>query len=163
MPLLDDLRLPLTTEQWERRKFLALLGTSALGAAVLGTSITTLRFLSPSVLFEEDLRFGVGRPEEIAPGTVLVLPNKKVYVVRTNDGFFALSSVCTHLGCMTRHDAESGGFACPCHGSRFGLDGSVTAGPAPRPLPRLSLSIERGVLVVDAGKQVAHDALFKVA
>jgi cytochrome b6-f complex iron-sulfur subunit len=163
MPLLDDLALPVVPEEMARRKFLGLLGSGALGAAALGTAITALRFLEPRVLFEEDRRFGVGRPEEFAPGTVLVLPKHKVYVVRTAEGFYAISSICTHLGCMTKYDKEAARFACPCHGSRFTLDGTVAAGPAPHPLPRLALSIERGVLVVDAGKRVAHDALLKVA
>jgi Rieske Fe-S protein len=50
----------------------------------------------------------------------------------------ALSIACTHLGCRVR-PASSGGFACPCHGSRFAADGSRTAGPAGAPLSRASL------------------------
>jgi Rieske Fe-S protein len=44
---------------------------------------------------------------------------------------------CTHLGCRVRRDPATGGFACPCHGSRFDRDGAVLAGPAPRALERL--------------------------
>ena len=162
MPLADDLALPLTEEELSRRRFLSLLGTGALCAAGLGTAITSVRFLEPNVLFEEELRFAVGRPEEIAIGSVLVLAKQKVYIVRGEDGFFALSSVCTHLGCMTRYDKDAGSFSCPCHGSRYALGGAVTTGPAPKSLPRLALSIERGLLIVDAGKRVASDAVFKV-
>lgn len=50
----------------------------------------------------------------------------------------ALSLACTHLGCRVR-PASSGGFACPCHGSRFAGDGSRVAGPARMPLPRVAL------------------------
>lgn len=163
MPLLDDLSLPITEEEMVRRKFLGLVGVGALGLSALGTVITTLRFLEPRVLFEEDLRFGVGRPEEFPVGTVLVLPKQKVYVVRTAAGFYAVSSTCTHLGCMTRYVKAKSEFACPCHGSRFHLDGTVEAGPAPKPLPRFALSVERGVLVVDAGKRVPADLLLQVA
>jgi Rieske Fe-S protein len=162
MPLLDDLSLPLSDEELTRRRFLGLVGSGALGAAGVGTALTTLRFLEPNVLYEEDSRVAVGRPEEIAPGTVLVLPKHKIYVVRTAEGFYALSSVCTHLGCMTRFEREQGQLACPCHGSRFTLDGHVKQGPAPRSLPRLQLTLERGVLVVDAARHVAPDALLKV-
>ena len=158
MPLCDDLKLPVTDEELGRRKFLGLVGSGALGAAALGTAITAVRYLEPSVLYEEDSRFVIGRPEDIAIGTVVVLAKQKVYVVRTKEGYIALSSTCTHLGCMTRH--EEGGFACPCHGSRFALDGTVTGGPAPRPLPLLELVIDRGQLVVDAARP---GALLKVA
>ena len=163
MPLDDDLTLPTSGYELERRRVLTLLGVGALAAAGIGTAITTVRFLEPTVVFEEDARVGVGRPDEIAPGTVLVLPRYKLYVIRTGEGFFALSSVCTHLGCMTRYVPERSHLACPCHGSRFSLDGRVTAGPAPRPLRRLQMSIERGVLIVDSSKEVGPDVLFKVA
>jgi Rieske Fe-S protein len=50
----------------------------------------------------------------------------------------ALSLTCTHLGCRVER-VSSGGFACPCHGSRFTADGHRTAGPAQTPLSRASL------------------------
>jgi cytochrome b6-f complex iron-sulfur subunit len=162
MPLEDDLSMPTSEEELARRKMLTLLGTGALAAAGLGTAITGFRFLEPSVLYEEDARVGVGRPEDIAPGTVLVIAKHRLYVIRSTAGFYALSSVCTHLGCMTRYVPEDAQIACPCHGSRFSVDGKVTAGPAPRPLRRLQMTVERGVLVVDASKEVAPGELLKV-
>jgi cytochrome b6-f complex iron-sulfur subunit len=162
MPLDDDLSFPTSDTEMARRKVLMLVGTGALTVAGLGTAIGALRFLEPSVVYEEDARVTLGKPEDIAPGTVLVLPKQKVYVLRSATGFFALSSVCTHLGCMTRYDAASAQLACPCHGSRFSLDGKVAAGPAPRPLRRLQLTIERGLLVVDASKEVPADTLLRL-
>lgn len=163
MPLLDDSKLPLTEEEQERRRFLGLLGTGALGAAAIGTGAAGVSFLSPSVLFEEEARFTVGRPGEIPEGSVLAFPAHRAYVVRSKEGFYALSSVCTHLGCMTRQQPEPEGFFCPCHGSRFSVTGEVVQGPARRPLPRLQLTLEQEELVVDAGKQVAPGAVLKVS
>jgi nitrite reductase/ring-hydroxylating ferredoxin subunit len=163
MPLDDDLTLPTTDEELARRKALALLGTGALAVAGLGTAIVGFRFLEPSVVYEEDARVSVGKPDEIPPGTVLVIPKHGLYVIRSAAGFFALSSVCTHLGCMTRYLPEDAQIACPCHGSRFSLEGKVTAGPAPRPLRRLQITVERGVLVVDASKEVQASEILKVA
>ncbi len=163
MPLYDDLKLPLSDEELSRRRLLGLVGTSALVAAAIGTGVSFLRYLEPAVLFEEDTRVGIDRPEDITPGTVLVLAKQHIYVVRTHDGFYALSSVCTHLGCMTQYQREQNEIDCPCHGSRFELSGEVKKGPAPRPLPRLQITIDRGLLVVDSSVHVAHDALLKVS
>jgi cytochrome b6-f complex iron-sulfur subunit len=162
MPLADDLCLPTPEEELARRKILALIGTGALTIAGVGSAITALRFLEPSIVYEEDARVAVGRPEEVPPGTVLVLAKHKIYVIRSAAGIFALSSICTHLGCMTRYVPENAQLACPCHGSRFSLDGKVTAGPAPRPLRRLQVTLERGLLVVDASKEVSADVFLKV-
>jgi cytochrome b6-f complex iron-sulfur subunit len=161
-PLLDDLAVPLDDKEADRRKFLSLLGAGALGVAALGTVITAVKYFEPNVFFEADTRFAIGRPADIAIGTVLVLTAQKVYVVRTEKGFYALSSVCTHLGCMTRYDPAESRIACPCHGSRFALTGKVTGGPAPRPLPRVSLTLEKGLLVVDSRRRVADDFLLEV-
>jgi menaquinol-cytochrome c reductase iron-sulfur subunit len=61
----------------------------------------------------------------------------------------AFSSVCPHLGCGV--DVARDGFACPCHGSAFDLEGHVRGGPAPRGLDPLEVRItegdERAVLV----------------
>jgi cytochrome b6-f complex iron-sulfur subunit len=161
-PLLDDLAVPLDDKEADRRKFLSLLGAGALGVAALGTVITAVKYFEPNVFFEADTRFAIGRPADIAVGTVLVLSAQKVYVIRTDKGFYALSSVCTHLGCMTRYDPGESRIACPCHGSRFALSGKVTGGPAPRPLPRVALTLEKGLLVVDSRRRVADDFLLEV-
>ena len=162
MPLIDDLKLPMTDRDEQRREFLAVLGAGALALAGLGTTVTAVRFLWPEVLFEQETRFAVGRPDEIAQGTLLVLPEQRVYVVHDAVGFFALSATCTHLGCMTRYEKENNRIFCPCHGSQFSVDGAVTGGPAPRPLPRLDLALESGALVVDVAKPAAPDAVLKV-
>jgi nitrite reductase/ring-hydroxylating ferredoxin subunit len=162
MPLDDDLKLPLTDEELSRRRFLGAVGSGALAIAGLGTAVSALRYLEPAVLFEEDARVGIGRPEDIPVGTVLSLPKQKIYVVRSERGFFALGATCTHLGCMTRYNREERVLACPCHGSRFDLDGKVAQGPAPRALPNLQITVERGVLVVDASVRVPAGSLLKV-
>ncbi|WP_447008198.1 FAD-dependent oxidoreductase [Saccharothrix isguenensis] len=51
-------------------------------------------------------------------------------------GVHGVSLRCTHLGCMVRFNEAERSWDCPCHGSRFDVDGSVLEGPATKPLPR---------------------------
>jgi cytochrome b6-f complex iron-sulfur subunit len=162
MPLVDDLQLSLDERERTRREFLAALGTLAVGLSGIGTSVTAVRFLWPEVLFEAPTRFRIGRPEEITVGTLVVLPEQRVYLVRAATGFIAMAAVCTHLGCLTRYEAETNAIFCPCHGSRFAADGAVINGPAPRPLPRLALTLDNGFLVVDTAVTVSPDDVLAV-
>jgi Rieske Fe-S protein len=55
--------------------------------------------------------------------------------------FAAFSSVCTHQGC-TVNEIAGGTINCPCHGSKYRLDGSVAEGPAPKPLPSKTVKVQ---------------------
>lgn len=162
MALVDDLEDPSSAQDAARRRFRAAIGGSALSVGAIGTTVTTLRFIEPTVIYQEDKRIAVGPPEEFPVGAVAVLSNGRVFLLRTERGFIALSAVCTHLGCVVRADPDTRGFACPCHGSRYHGDGTVRQGPAVQALRRLALSVERGVLVIDAARVVEPDAVFTV-
>lgn len=61
------------------------------------------------------------------------LGKKGIY--RDRDGKqHAVSLRCTHLGCLLRFNAAETSWDCPCHGSRFDVDGNVLEGPATKPL-----------------------------
>jgi Rieske Fe-S protein len=61
----------------------------------------------------------------------------KTGVYRDDNGqLHAVSMRCTHLGCLVRFNAAERSWDCPCHGSRFDVDGEVLEGPATKPLPR---------------------------
>ncbi|MFI9007761.1 FAD-dependent oxidoreductase [Actinosynnema sp. NPDC053489] len=51
-------------------------------------------------------------------------------------GVHGVSLRCTHLGCLVRFNPAERSWDCPCHGSRFDVDGAVLEGPATKPLPR---------------------------
>jgi len=143
----------LEPEPLPRRDFLGLAGIWAAGIAVLGSVVGMARLPKPSVLPEPGRRFRVGKPEEFPAGTSVNLPGRDVRVISETRGIAALSLVCTHLGCIVSPDGP--GFACPCHGSRFGPGGEVTQGPAPRALRWLEVSqAPDGSLVVDADREV---------
>jgi Rieske Fe-S protein len=101
-----------------------------------------------AVLASPSKQFRVSLPETLADGQPYVPPGRPVAVFRDSTGVWAISTVCTHLGCIVK--ATGTGFECPCHGSRFGADGSVARGPAAKALPWLKVSSSGGAVVVDA-------------
>ncbi len=86
---------------------------------------------------------------EVEGSRVISLPSEKLLVVRTAaDEFVVLSAVCTHAGCTVRYDAPSDQAACPCHGSRYSLTGSVVTGPAPRSLKRYTSTFDAAMMTL---------------
>lgn len=143
--------MPNTTETGvTRRDFLNEITFAALGIAAGGSTIVTYGYLEPNVLFEPPTKFRAGAPDLYPVDTVTYLPEQQVYIVRTREGFYAVSAVCTHLGCITQWKPEAEQIACPCHGSKFHADGRKIEGPAPRPLPHFSIVLSPdGELQVD--------------
>lgn len=64
-------------------------------------------------------------------------------------GFVALYSKCVHLGCSVPWCPPSKWFECPCHGSKYSVNGEYRDGPAPRSLDQFRAEIVDGMLVVD--------------
>jgi Rieske Fe-S protein len=68
-------------------------------------------------------------------GKLLRLDGDLVAAYRDEGGIVhAVSPVCTHLGCIVRFNAAERSWDCPCHGSRYDVDGAVLQGPTTRPL-----------------------------
>jgi glycine/D-amino acid oxidase-like deaminating enzyme/nitrite reductase/ring-hydroxylating ferredoxin subunit len=78
-------------------------------------------------------------PAHIPPGEARVVRDglAQTGVYRDGDGaLHAVSLRCTHLGCLLRFNGAETSWDCPCHGSRFDVDGAVLEGPAVKPLAR---------------------------
>jgi len=143
-------------EGLDRRQFFVRVGLGSLVVAGLGTAVFGYQFLSPNVLYEPSPVVNAGKPESYPPDSVTLDPATGIFVVREVEGFFALSAVCTHLGCLTAWKPDLGIIACPCHGSKFNRDGTKIAGPAPRPLPWLRMWLsDEGDLMVDRSNLIA--------
>lgn len=149
-------------ERSTRRDFFVQAGVAACAVAAAGSAVVTLDFLKPKVLFEPPTTFVAGTPLDYSEGVVRFNKEKKAFVIGAPNGIYAISAVCTHLGCIARYKSDEKVIACPCHGSRFDLEGNVVHGPAPRPLPWLDVTQDAvGNLVVDTGIVIAKGKVFR--
>ena len=118
-----------------------------LAGAAFVAGLSNLLFFRPRVTYGEPARFRVGKPETFPSGTRLPFTRQRVTLIRTGAGIAAISNTCTHLGCVIQ--TTDIGFDCPCHGSKFELDGSVAHGPAVQPLTPVAITV-RGTSIVVA-------------
>jgi cytochrome b6-f complex iron-sulfur subunit len=146
-----------------RRDFLNEITLGALGITGLGSIAVTYQYFSPNVLFEPSTTFRAGNPDLYPVHSVTFLQDQQVYIVRMPEGFYAVSAVCTHLGCVTQWKVDAEMIACPCHGSKFKADGEKIEGPAPRPLPHFAISLTAdGELFVDKLQSIKPAQVLKV-
>lgn len=139
----------------DRRGFVKKLTVTTVALGIGGALAACGRFLKPNVLYEPSQVFKIGELDKFPFGSRTVIEGQGVEIVREKDGVYAISLVCTHLGCLLNpvvNDPEVG-YACPCHGSTFAPKGTVLGGPAPRDLPWYEIYMDNtGTLVVDASK-----------
>ncbi|HYC31442.1 MAG TPA: Rieske 2Fe-2S domain-containing protein [Gemmatimonadales bacterium] len=143
-----------------RRRFLARLslGLSAAVAAVMGLPVVGF-LLSPLARKTPRVwrpvgpveRFPIGQTVDVSFEDASPLPwagvtaNTAAWLQRVDETSFVAYTVhCTHLGCPVRWVADAGLFLCPCHGGVYYADGTVSAGPPPKPLPRYPVRVRNG-------------------
>jgi len=136
---------------------------SAASAAALAA---TGRFMFPNVLNEPPQQFKAGFPNEYGMGVDERWKEKfGIWLVRTPEdyaqhapGFYAIISVCTHLGCTPNFLSAENKFKCPCHGSGFRTTGINFEGPAPRPLERARVVLaDDGQILVDKSRHFQYE------
>jgi cytochrome b6-f complex iron-sulfur subunit len=169
-----------------RRRFFNVVGWGTFAAGMGLASAGTGLFFYPRVLYEPPMAFPMRKPEEYTPNSVTVDDTNGVYLVRENNRFYAIISICTHLGCTPRFFGDEmlegaqakdfwtqkdlgqvkGVFKCPCHGSKYyGLaeNGGMRAGvnfygPAPRPMDRAFIKLSPdGRIWIDKSKKYVYD------
>ena len=144
-------------EESRRRFLVGSLGLFAAGLfAELGGIV--LAYLTPDAK-AGGRRVSCGRASDYAPGEIRLIPEGRLFIVRREDGFLALSQKCTHLGCLVPWNEARGSFRCPCHGGAYDRDGLVTGGPPPRPMDLVRLRIVNGELIADTGEIVKRKGL----
>jgi nitrite reductase/ring-hydroxylating ferredoxin subunit len=145
----------LDPEPPSRRDFLGLAAVWSCAAALMVAMVGMARLPRAAVLPSPSRKFRVTLPESMAEGAAVVPAGRSVALFRDAGGIYAVSTVCTHLGCIVKTEAD--GFHCPCHGSRFARDGSVVRGPAPKPLTCLAVRKDGDSYIVDESSVVPAD------
>jgi cytochrome b6-f complex iron-sulfur subunit len=156
----DDTSPLLTRRAWIGLAWGAFSAASAAALAATG------RFMFPNVLNEPPQQFRAGFPNEYGIGVDERWKEKfGVWLVRTPEdldvrasGFYALITVCTHLGCTPNFLSAENKFKCPCHGSGFRISGVNFEGPAPRPLERARIVLaDDGQILVDRSRKFQRE------
>ncbi len=132
---------------------------AAFTVAMTAMTLGTVRFLFPNVFPEQRAVFRAGTKDQYEPGKVVERFKEEFGVWVVNDGaqIFALSTICTHLGCTPNWLEAEQKFKCPCHGSGFRRTGINFEGPAPRPLERYAVREEEGQIVVDKRQKFQYE------
>jgi cytochrome b6-f complex iron-sulfur subunit len=137
------------TEEMSRRTILR----ASLGLAGLLGLGALVKFLGYQPAPVNPTRFTLKAPQDYAVGSATTLPEAKAWLFRDDEGLYAISVVCTHLGCVVNHTPDH--FECPCHGSVYNAAGYVLKGPAKLPLNYLALTLSpEGVVVLDTKAHV---------
>jgi cytochrome b6-f complex iron-sulfur subunit len=154
-----------TSPLLNRRAWMGL-AWGAFSAASAAALAATGRFMFPNVLNEPPQQFKAGFPNEYGMGVDERWKEKfGVWLVRTPDdisqhvgGFYALLTVCTHLGCTPNYLSAENKFKCPCHGSGYRLTGINFEGPTPRPLERCRVALaDDGQILVDKSRKFQYE------
>ncbi len=144
-----------------RRNFnLALIiGWGTLGAVTATFGAMFQDFFGPKVLKEPKKVYRIGKPEDFGNANAVYEQFKPspwsfwiVNLQPSENKLVALSTICTHLGCIPNWLSSDSKFKCPCHGSGYYMTGINFEGPTPRPLERFAISKDAdGFVVVDKG------------
>jgi Rieske Fe-S protein len=88
----------------------------------------------------------IAKTADVPVGSGVVVDD--VVITQPTAGEFkGFSSSCTHKGCAVNKVAD-GTIDCPCHGSKFNLDGTVAKGPATKPLESKAVSVKGDSIVL---------------
>ena len=122
-----------------RREFFSWVTVGWLGfsTAIAAFFAMIFRYFYPNLTFEPDMDVNIGRPSQYDEGVNESFKNSHgIWIVRKDGLIYALSTICTHLGCVPNWTLTTSTFECPCHGSGYYTSGINFKGPAPRPLER---------------------------
>ena len=156
----------LTPEELTRRGFFTKLSITLGGvcAAILGVPLVGF-VMAPLLGKAKESWIPVGKIDDFEIGKTVTVPfpdpsplpwagitaKGAAWLRRdSKEDFIAFSVNCTHMGCPVRWLPQAELFMCPCHGGVYYKDGTVAAGPPPKPLVRYYVRVENGQVEIKA-------------
>jgi menaquinol-cytochrome c reductase iron-sulfur subunit len=146
--------------QIDRRKFMVKLSLSLAGISAAVVSLPVISALIAPLLEEKKQQWrNIGRVDQFPvhstklitfvnsdPKSYAGVTAKSAAWIRRDSEtqFTAFAANCTHLGCPVRWEEQAHLFMCPCHGGVYYKDGTVAAGPPPKPLPQYEIKVHKG-------------------
>ncbi|KJR40594.1 cytochrome b6-F complex iron-sulfur subunit [Candidatus Magnetoovum chiemensis] len=142
-----------------RRLFLKKLVKLLFYTLISSASVISFIFLYPSKIKKRQLTFFDIMDEDMLPkqGVKQHTINYKtekhdttitIYIITNNDNTYALSPICSHLGCIVYYNKNKELFICPCHKGQYDIAGNVIKGPPPKLLKSLPMQIKNGRVFV---------------
>lgn len=132
-----------------RREFVRAASAAACACAVCGTAEELSA--APPAGGRVDVGTLADYPADGVSDKFLKAPGK-LLVIRSGERIYAMNGICTHKSCIVK--VKDNAIKCPCHGSQFSTQGTVTAGPAKASLFRFKIEQnEKGRLIVDKTRQ----------
>lgn len=140
----QDFPIAWADDQWVTRRQFA---TALAGLSAACFTCTAAVALRPSPAVVETAPAAIPGAEDLVVGDALAFEygGRSCLAVRLPVGLVAFDQSCTHLGCPVTFEAAKGQLHCPCHEAYFNAEtGAVLAGPATRPMPRLTIEARDG-------------------
>jgi menaquinol-cytochrome c reductase iron-sulfur subunit len=150
----------LSSEEMSRRRFFARLSITLGAVSTVILAVPLLGFVLAPFFRKTPISWvNAGKADDFEIGKTVQVPypdpsplpwagvtaKSAAWLRRENKNTFSAFSVhCTHMGCPVRWLPDAGLFMCPCHGGVFYADGTVAAGPPPKPLVRYHVEVVDG-------------------
>jgi cytochrome b6-f complex iron-sulfur subunit len=145
-----------------------LLGGTGLGRGILLDAPTSPLPRQQPIVSQEGTWFEVAAVADVPEGAVRTFTAGAVRGVLINQHgkVWAISSICTHMGCILNLQAEDRKLVCPCHGAEYDLQGIPTVGrrypPNLRPLPEVEVRVSAAIIEVHGARPFQWPSIRRV-
>ena len=104
--------------------------------------------ISKFIFFSDNLDITISLPLKNINNGITHIKQSQLFIYKTDEEIDVYNAHCTHMGCILNFNNQTKQFNCPCHKSRFDIDGKKLRGPAKRDLDKVAFKIKNKTLFV---------------